>query len=69
MPPERYSDIYVMASLLRYTVKLIPVVHIRKLLEVSVLPVINNYLFVQSAPPPSTELEFGFELLSLKTLA
>jgi hypothetical protein len=69
MPTERYADIYLMASLLRYAVKLIPVEHIRRLLEKQILPVINNYLFVESAPPPSAELEIGYELLNLKTLA
>jgi len=69
MPNDKYADIYIMASLLRYTVKLIPVDHIRQLLENRILPVILNYLFIETAPPPIAELEIGYELLNLKTVA
>lgn len=72
VPLNKYSDIYIAASLLRHIVKLIPQDYIKTTLEKNILPTIFDYIFVDppSAPTQTNEIpKLEYEILGLKTLA
>jgi hypothetical protein len=58
-----------MTTLLRFVVKQIKEDHIRKFIQETIMPVVNNYLFVDPPPPPMEESRLGFEILGCKTIA